>query len=303
MQEDPTPVEEDVESTSPAEMVRFEFARLKAEARAWTEVANKLSPLTKDAAFEDLGKYRKRLEKLRAELTPSSIAEFGLAPLMEALDDHAGNAAARLRQRLSRELKGACESGGLGFRVIQSEDPIEIRIPPLSVEVDLKSGVASIRFARQEVHHCAADPDQIVKGHASAMRALETAFDGRKYLQACWRAYRTALAETGGKPGERVELLLFLPHLALQLQSKRFRTDPVEGNFRGYSRAHFAYDVLRLRRARALELDGRRIEFGVATGTSATDKKRVVYLENEEGRGQYTLTVYFREIGSGGSDR
>jgi len=300
LQEEPL-VDAEVDSPTPAERARFEFARLKAEARAYTEAASKLAPFTKDAAFEDLGKFKKRLEKLRGELSAARVEELGLVPLLELLDDHARNAATRLRQGLSRDLKGLCEKAGLDFRVVRSEDPIELRIPPLSVEIDLKAGVASLRFARQEVAHCPADPAQIVKAHAAALRALGTSFDEKKYVEACWRAYRTALAETGGKPGDRVELLDYLPHLAMQLQSKRFRTDPVEGNFRGYSRARFAYDVLRLRRARSLELDGKRIEFGVATGTSATNKSRVVYLEDEEGRGQYTLTVYFREIAAKGN--
>jgi hypothetical protein len=279
-----------------AERIQKEIDRLRQEAGIRSDAAKKLAPLAKPAIHEDLEKYKKQLAKLHADLDPGVVDIAGLRPLLEDLDNHAANAARLMRRRLSRELKGMCEREGLGFRVIRSEDPIELRIPPLSVEVEFKRGQASVRFARQEIHSCPADPAEILKGRRAAMRQLDTPFDPAKYFEMCRRAYRASLADAELRPGDRVEILSFLPHLALQLQSKRFRADPTDGNYRGYSRASFAYDVLRLRRARALEQGGQRIEFGVATGTSATNKARVVYLEDEEGRGEYKLTVHFREV-------
>ena len=82
---------------------------------------------------------------------------------------------------------------------------------------------------------------------------------------------------------------------ATRKQSKKFQEEPVASNFRGYSRAQFAYDVLRLRKAGALTQAGKRINFGVATGTTATKKNRVLYMEDGEGKGEYKLTVYFTE--------
>jgi hypothetical protein len=35
------------------------------------------------------------------------------------------------------------------------------------------------------------------------------------------------------------------------------------------------------------------MSLGVATGSTAAQKKRVVYFEDEEGHGEYKLTVYF----------
>ena len=35
------------------------------------------------------------------------------------------------------------------------------------------------------------------------------------------------------------------------------------------------------------------MNFGVATGSSASRKDRVVYLEDEHGDGEYKLTVFF----------
>jgi len=35
------------------------------------------------------------------------------------------------------------------------------------------------------------------------------------------------------------------------------------------------------------------MNLGVATGTTASDKRRVLYLEDEAGNGEYKLTVFF----------
>ncbi len=58
-------------------------------------------------------------------------------------------------------------------------------------------------------------------------------------------------------------------------------------------RTEFAYDVLRLRKAGKLSHEGRRMNLGVATGSSASQKKRVIYFEDEFGSGEYKLTVFF----------
>ena len=94
-----------------------------------------------------------------------------------------------------------------------------------------------------------------------------------------------------------VELSDLLPHLALGLQDERFRRDPVARNFRPYPRARLAWDLWRLRRERALSVDGWRLSLGPATGGSTRDKRRVYWLEDDQGRGQYYLTLRFTRDG------
>ena len=298
-----TTVEKEAGAAPPAERVQAEIARLRGEAKARVVLGKKLAPFAREAAFEDLQAYRKKLEQLTGKLERGTIEELGAAPLFDALTGYAREAGERMRQRLGRELKRRCEEAKLGFRVVRSEEPIEVRIPPFAVEIDFKSGRATLRFAKQELQSCPADAERILAAHGAALRQLSTPFDPGEFHEACWRAYRATLAVTETAAGERVEILDFVPHLALQLQSKRFNTDPVGENYRGYSRAQFAFDVLRLRRAQAMSHGGRRIELGVATGISATKKARVVYLEDEEGRGQYTLTVRFRAGGQQENER
>ncbi|MCA9002049.1 MAG: hypothetical protein KDB61_09005, partial [Planctomycetes bacterium] len=70
---------------------------------------------------------------------------------------------------------------------------------------------------------------------------------------------------------------------------------PITGNYKGYSRGQFAYDVHRLRLARGLQQDGKRMNLGVATGTTASNKSRVIYMEDEFGQGEYKLNIFFTE--------
>jgi hypothetical protein len=93
--------------------------------------------------------------------------------------------------------------------------------------------------------------------------------------------------------GERVEITDFLPYLALQLQSAAFRVEPSANNYRGYSRARFAFDLMRLRDELGLSRDGWRLNLGVATGTTATKKNRALFCEDAFGDGEFKLTVFF----------
>ena len=97
-----------------------------------------------------------------------------------------------------------------------------------------------------------------------------------------------------------MEILDFLPYLALQMQPPAFQVDPSVRNFKGYSRVQFAWDVLRLRREGTFVQDGWRFNLGVATGTTAQQKKRVIWFEDEHGDGEFKLTVFFTRMENAG---
>lgn len=279
------------EPADPVQLVNDAAQRLEREVRSRQEAIKGLRGLTRSGTIGDLEKFRKALPKVLGPLRAPGLGLEGLADELEALPERL---AAEGRRRFGRELREACEAAGVALRVVRSEEPLELRLAPLSVEVDHRRGRARLAFARNVLAECAADAREVLAAHRKLVASLEGPFDPTAYFEACWRAYRSALAVEGKRMQDRVELLDFLPRLALELQGKKFRVDPTAEHFEGYPRARFAYDVLRLRRAGALEQQGRRIQFGVATGTSATQKDRVVYLEDEEGRGEYKLTVFFR---------
>ena len=90
-----------------------------------------------------------------------------------------------------------------------------------------------------------------------------------------------------------MEITAFLPYLALQRQEKKFHRDPMQKSFRDYTRVQFAWDVMRLQEARTFVCDGWRLNIGAASGTSASNKARVIFMEDEHGQGEFKLTVYF----------
>ncbi|MEZ5976467.1 MAG: hypothetical protein R3E96_16985 [Planctomycetota bacterium] len=247
-------------------------------------------------ALVDFAKLEKDLRAWQSEIGEDGLTRHGLGPLVAALEEHLTAGKRRHRKQLGQDLKTACSTAGLPLKVISREDPVELRIPPLAVRLDLESGRAEILFARQVLDQCPADVTEILACRARALAGLEGEFDAAAFFERCWNAYRAGLAATGGKLGDRLELLDFMAQMALQMQGRKFQIDPARENYRGYTRGQFAFDVNRLRLARGLQQGGKRINFGVATGTAATKKDRVIYMEDENGQGEYKLNVFFSEV-------
>ena len=102
----------------------------------------------------------------------------------------------------------------------------------------------------------------MLKTHEAVLRELSRTFDPREFFSACRHAYQLALSDSGGRNGDRVEVLRVLPSLAMLKQSTGFQHNPTREGFRSYGRAHLAYDVLRLRRQGGLRHRvGRRLPF------------------------------------------
>ncbi len=285
-----------VETAGLRERLLGEADRVCAENKERAVVARLLSVLAKPKVFENPVRLDATLKKALAKIPAGADGRCGVDRILDEVRQHVALAPDRVRRELGRELKRECEARGLGFRVVSKEDPVEVRIPPFAVVMDFKAARAGLRFAREEVESAPARADAIVAAHAKAQKALDAGFDPKVFFKRCLVAYRQALAAEARADGDRVELLAFLPLLALQMQPKRFLAHPTREGFRPYGRALFAYHVWKLREANGLSQDGRRLNLGVATGVSASDKDRVVYLEDPEGTGEYKLTVFFTRV-------
>lgn len=195
------------------------------------------------------------------------------------------------RSRLARTLRERCQAQGLELVVITRE-PLELRIAPLGLRVDVERDRVELTFGQQVLETCAAQADAVL---AARQRALDWLEEGSMEAVRLHGALLQAWQLLSGT--DWVELSDLLPHLALGLQDERFRRDPVARNFRPYPRARLAWDLWRLRRERALSVDGWRLSLGPATGGSTRDKRRVYWLEDDQGRGQYYLTLRFTRDG------
>jgi hypothetical protein len=197
------------------------------------------------------------------------------------------------RRELARQLAEACQRRGLELIVVRREEPVEVRIPPFAIEIDRTKGRATLQFARLPFDTCAAEAEAIAELVVRQSDSWTHDFDSTRYFEACRNAWAAARATGLGGQSERVELLDFLPFLALQLQPAKFLQEPSAKHFVDYSRVRFAFDLMQLRRAGALSHDGWRLNLGVATGITASNKKRVLFVEDERGQGEYKLTIYF----------
>jgi hypothetical protein len=267
---------------------------LKAEVADLAKLASTLAPLGRAASYSDLSKVPALLDKLASKLTalPAPVAARGVL-LIEQVREEFEARRARVRENLSRELNAGCRERGLELRVVSKEDPVELRIAPLGVRIDRERGQAEIRFAKFPLAACAADAGEILAAREQALRTLERDFDAAQFFAACLTAWKAARGAGLGGTGDRVEILDFLPYLALQFQSPPFRVEPTAKNYVGYTRARFAFDVHRLRNEGRLSHDGWRLNLGVATGTTAANKKRVIWFEDGDGQGEFKLTVFF----------
>lgn len=251
----------------------------------------------------ELKQQAARLEGL-AEASPAEVRRQrpGLEPVdlgavREQLDAWLRHEAATRRGRLATGLRRACEGLGIELLVLTRE-PLELRMAPLGVQVDLDADRASITFGREVLETCEAQTEQVVAARARALSALEAEpWDPAAFHRALREAWERA-------PGEGwKELSDLYPQLVLALQGPRFWKDPSPRNLRPCSRAQVCYDLWRLRRDRALSVDGWRLSLGSATGGSTRDKKRVWWLEDDQGRGQYFLTARFlRDEGADSSE-
>lgn len=279
------------------ERIEAVAAPLAEEGRRLAAAAKTLRAMAKPGVLKDLTKLEKEAAKAEQAFSSEEAAELGVDVLLAAVREYVAGAEERIRRGLGVELKGACERAGLGFRVVSREDPVEVRIPPLLLRLDFRRGQADLLFAREVVGSTRPEAAAILTAHQTACRKLDTAFVPEEFFDECISAYRAALAAAGQPFGDRLEILDFLPYLAIAKQSKRFRASPAKENFTPYGKGRLAFDVLRLRRAGVLSRNGFRINFGVATGTTATQKARVIYLEDEQGDGEYKLTIFFTQTG------
>lgn len=178
--------------------------------------------------------------------------------------------------RFPAELRRAAALAlGLTPRLI-AESPEEWRIGPVTVLVDRPGGTAQVRYAREVVARAALDPAAIVTACERALaRLARESLAPAALLPALAAAYAGCLGQARAPDGARVPLVDIIAP-----------TGRAAGR-RTYSRAQFAWDLARLRRERRLEEAGRRVQLDVATGAAPLQRRRVVWIEDESGGGQY----------------
>lgn len=271
---------------------------LREDSKALSKLATTINGFASDRAFTDLGKAETVLARLESDLEERPDLAERAGPVLADLKAELEERRTALREKLAPELRTACEAAGLELRVVRREEPVELRIPPFAVEIDRKRGVAQVLFAKLPLGSGPATPAGILDAREKALRSLGGEFDAAAFFGACRTAWAAARGAGLCGQGDRVEINSFLPYLALQFQSKAFGEQPETSRYNGYGRARFAFDLMQLRRAGGLSRDGWRLNLGVATGTTASKKGRSLFVEDEQGNGEFKLTVFFTRTDS-----
>jgi hypothetical protein len=256
---------------------------LQEAARAHRARAGALGALAKAVGRGAAAPIARAVTRLQGVAVPATD------PAIEATSAWLAEQERERRQRLSGDLRSACEAARIELLVLQRA-PLELRLPPVSVLVDYDADRASVCFAGERLAESEVQAAAILSAREQAVRRLEGhGWEPGGFLRLLLQAWRRAAGPENGW----VELVDVLPELALLQQPRAFRRDPSGRNFKPYPRVQLAYDLWRLRRDRTLAVDGWRLSLGPATGDSTRDKSRVLRLEDAHGQGQYHLTLRF----------
>ena len=101
----------------------------------------------------------------------------------------------RRRERLSAELKAACQRAGLVMKVVAREPAVELRIAPITVRLDRDRNQAEVLYGQERLEYCPASPEGILEARARALRLLEgdRAWEAAGFHALLRRAWRYAL--------------------------------------------------------------------------------------------------------------
>lgn len=257
-------------------------AALESAAGNLRRKANALAALSRLGAAPDPTRVRRELDRIDSE--PAVDLKTLSSTLHRWLDAEARTR----RHRLAAELRTACDAAGVSARVVGKE-PLELRLAPVSVWVDVAADTATVRFARQVVGRCRATAEAILTAREEALKTLDgsdwSAPDFHRRLRVAWSRVGRDFVPVGD----------VLPELALVMQSDAWRREPSAAHFKAYPRVQLAYDLHRLRRDRALMVDGWRLCLASATGGSLRDKHAVLWVEDADGQGSFMHLIRFEQ--------
>lgn len=238
-----------------------------------------------------LGGLEKAAKRLSKATLPDIAPESLRVAALEAIEQHLARERARRRVTLVGALHQAASAAGLEVSRLGS-DPPTFEIPPVTVELDFGRDEARLVYAREVVTTAPLEAEAILEGRVAAMDLIRThGLGAAEGFDLLCRAYRMVLAASGGREGERVELVdLLLPLSLLVAERSKWRQLEL-GRLASVTRYQLAYYLQRLRREGLLARDGVRLDLGAATGGTTRDKRNVVFVPVGQGEGQYYLTM------------
>lgn len=197
----------------------------------------------------DLGRINSQVAKIA-----TALANPLLPPLSQELRDEADMAVLEQKQQLDRARSNYQTALGQNLEPTLTKHGISpqgtfdrllvglllLKLNFQSFSFDLWYGdEQEIVFKNKSMPN---DPMALIELIANQPSRMGSSVEAHEFAAMCMFAFRIAsLESTDGA----VRIPHLLPWVAFQMQSEKFRTDPVRGKFRDYTRRDFSYDLYR----------------------------------------------------------
>jgi hypothetical protein len=214
--------------------------------------------------------------------------------LLSDLQAHIDEQARQARQHLLTRLRDAAVADNISFEKL-SDNPTTLALQPFTVEIDWDNGRATLFYAREPIDDSLPlDAGAIMQQRAQSMKAIQAAaIPSERFFSLLKTSWQVTLTARGQAEDDRVDLVDLLGPLSLLCTPPDSWRNLKDRDLKPYPRYLFVYQLFRMRRDRALERDGWRLDLGAATGGSTRKKQNVLYIPTSPGDGQYYLTVRF----------
>jgi hypothetical protein len=199
---------------------------------------------------------------------------------------------ADLEFTFARDLREAFAEQGVKLAGV----PTELIADLFVIKPDLRKKQVTMTFSRQPVTKGAIklEVERVVAAYLKARKEIcERKVDYAALLGELFEAYQRTLKLSGKPANARVSLVDCYRELVLVRQPLGFRKTPSKASFADYPKAHFAYDMLQLRRVSQLVHEGQRLNFGTATIDVGADTTKAMFLATGATEGAFIKDIYF----------
>jgi len=249
-----------------------------------------------DNHISNLYKMKNEVIKIEKMLKQSKLDDF----VKEELERHIGDIKSKISeweenvkktfgQKLEHELRK------IGF-VLRGHYPL-LKVSFYTLKVDLENLKVSIWYGPEQeiLETCKLAPEDIVKKLKIIHdKIIHRHFNNKDFLSKVYEAYRVSLYRKNKKLGDPMPISDILFEYVFLIQDKKFKTNPIKNNYKGYGRVFFSYDLYRLKERRL-----NNVELNLITATRAYTRRKSDFLwvpSNEKGDGNYISHIKFREV-------
>ena len=199
----------------------------------------------------------------------------------------------RIKKAFWGELEEAVKEAGFELR----GNYTRLMISFYTLELDLDNLKVIIWYGnkQEKVATCRLDPQDVVKKLIVANnKIINRNFDEKEFMGKLFKAYKNSIHKKEEKLGDRVPISEILYEYTLLLQKKKFFFNPTKGNFVGYDRAHFSYDLFNLSDR---NIENNELNLVTATRKFTRSKSDFLWIPSDmKGEGDYISHIIFRKI-------